>query len=413
MKILMVSESIPSGHLGGLGKHALNLANELSKRGHVVDFLGNADEDIAAQPEQAGSGQFFGELTGYATQWKRQRLGAFNPLEILINGRILASTILRRSAGYDVVHYHGHLPWIGAFIPNSIPFIQTRHDQSGDCILKTRYRSGIERCDFLEPQECAGCAVAAPNALQRWSSAFTVRKMRALTGEAYRKHPVIFVSKFLQSAAVRTIRRPAHGYVIHNSVNGDAIRAAVLSRPPSPRQDNQTVFFAAGAMLRYKGFEELLACLRQTPLPRNSRLELAGDGPLLNGFREKYGNIASIRFLGWMNYDHIITHILNSDAVIVPSLWDEPCATTVLEALALGRTVYALRRGGTPELTEYIQRGSGDLLLFDDLPGLVSGLRRHVPAPMNYHANICDFRGTMHLMADKILDVYGRHFSKS
>ena len=61
-----------------------------------------------------------------------------------------------------------------------------------------------------------------------------------------------------------------------------------------------------------------------------------------------------------------------ADIVIVPSVWEEPCGTTILEALRLGKVCYALERGGTPELVVY--GAPGQLRLFSDIAALVDGL---------------------------------------
>ena len=38
-----------------------------------------------------------------------------------------------------------------------------------------------------------------------------------------------------------------------------------------------------------------------------------------------------------------------SDISVVPSLWDDPCPNTVLEAQAMGLPIITTRRGGIPE----------------------------------------------------------------
>jgi glycogen(starch) synthase len=58
---------------------------------------------------------------------------------------------------------------------------------------------------------------------------------------------------------------------------------------------------------------------------------------------------------------------------VVPSVWEEPCGTTVLEALALGRQCIALARGGTPELAAY-QLYQGQLQLAASMEQLVAML---------------------------------------
>jgi len=73
----------------------------------------------------------------------------------------------------------------------------------------------------------------------------------------------------------------------------------------------------------------------------------------------------------------VLAATAKADVVVVPSVWEEPCGTVILEALRLGRSCYALRRGGTPELARYGR--PGQLVLFDDMTELVRALVVHVP----------------------------------
>ena len=59
--------------------------------------------------------------------------------------------------------------------------------------------------------------------------------------------------------------------------------------------------------------------------------------------------------------------------MVVPSIWEEPCGTTILEGLALRKPVLALALGGTPELKRY-ERWDGQLALFDSMEELVGAL---------------------------------------
>ena len=132
LRILLVSEDIPQPQLGGLGKHVLALASELHSRGHQVDLLGNALHPIGGLREQAGPGRFIATIRGHQRLYKERQLGVFLPGRTELNARPVRDAIFRHAAGYDVVHYHGHLPWLAAELPLSMPFIQSRHDQGGD-----------------------------------------------------------------------------------------------------------------------------------------------------------------------------------------------------------------------------------------------------------------------------------------
>lgn len=411
MKILMVSEDIPHPHLGGLGRHVLNLAHELHRRGHDVDLLGNADRPISAHPDQAGPGRFFGEISGHARGWKERHIGAFNPIKVPLNGRKVSAAIMRHAASYDVVHYHGHLPWVGRYIPPHVPFTQTRHDQGGDCMLKTRFRPAGGRCFETDPAACAGCASQAPNFIQTQLSRISVERMRRSTARAFEQHPVIFVSEFLRSAFARVAGNYAGGDVIHNAVDSVEIERALLGAPAAPTERFRVEFFSAGAMFGYKGYDDLLGAVQGNPLPDGVRLTLAGDGPLLEPLRQRFES-SKIRFLGWRAYPDVLAHVVDADAVLVPSACDESCPTTVLEALALGKTVFALERGGIPELARYARSPSGELRLFVSSIEMVRAMHAfRVDRGRAVSAVLPGFTGTIESMTNRVLQHYEQHFN--
>lgn len=405
MKILMVSEDIPQPHLGGLGKHVIALAHELHSRGHTVDVLGNSDCNIEQHPEQSGPGRFFGRITGHQRGWKQQRIGAFHALANFANVQLLARKIVESAAGYDIVHYHGHLPWVANKIPASIPFIQTRHDQGGDCILKTRFLKSGELCSKTDPIACAYCATSNPNALQSTLSAAAVRIMRQQTARAFDSHPAVFVSDFLQRNFARVSGAGFQGEVVHHGIDTGALRRAVSAAKPFESERRSVELFTAGAMTAYKGFGMLLDAIRAQGLPADFRLTIAGDGPELARLRAEYSS-PQINFLGWCDYSKVLAYTLWVDAVVVPSVWEEAFGSTTLEALALGRVVYALRRGGTPELARYAGDGGARLRLYDSISELTVGLLNHRGGAQDPVASLSEFSGSMEAMAEKILNLY-------
>jgi glycogen synthase len=408
MRILMVSEDIPQPQLGGLGKHVLALASELHSQGHEVDILGNSLHPIAALPEQRGPGRFFAEITGHQRLFKERELGVFLPWRPALNARTLRSAILRHSPGYDVIHYHGHMPWVAASLPSELPFLQTRHDQGGDCWLNTRFArpapADLAPCRSLDPAVCANCATPLPGPLQRSVTATAVRRIRRETANAYHAHPVVFVSDFLRQGFARAAGSPTQGEVVHNGVDLATLRR-VACLPPLERASSLEVF-AAGAMTPYKGFGALLDALRRRAPVREFRLTLAGDGPEIPRLRTAAEGLP-VRLLGWAAYEAVLHMTRSADVVVVPSLWDEPCATTVLEALALGRAVLALKRGGTPELTSAVGPAGHRLCLFDTMDDLVSAVfERRWPTPEDPLQSLNDFACSIESMVKTLLMHY-------
>ena len=56
-----------------------------------------------------------------------------------------------------------------------------------------------------------------------------------------------------------------------------------------------------------------------------------------------------IIFTGYIPYSKIPNYIEMADVAIIPSVWDDPFPTTVLEAQAMGLPIITTRRGGIPE----------------------------------------------------------------
>lgn len=56
-----------------------------------------------------------------------------------------------------------------------------------------------------------------------------------------------------------------------------------------------------------------------------------------------------ITFTGFVPYQEMPTYLGAADVAVIPSVWDDPFPTTVLEAQAMGKPIIATRRGGIPE----------------------------------------------------------------
>jgi len=60
----------------------------------------------------------------------------------------------------------------------------------------------------------------------------------------------------------------------------------------------------------------------------------------------------NILFFGTLKKEEVIKIYSSSDIVVVPSIWDDPCPSVVLEAMACQRPVVAFSVGGIPELLD-------------------------------------------------------------
>ncbi|MEN3372394.1 glycosyltransferase family 4 protein [Dechloromonas sp. ZS-1] len=372
MKILLVSEDLPAAKLGGLAKQLIALGNALIDAGHEVTLMGrdSPSYDDECNKEMGFRGPFISGFGNPFKGWKEIQLGFFNPLKRPYFARHIAEAIRRLGKDFDVVHYHGHHPMVGYYIPQKINFIQTRHDQGGDCIIDTRFRDGGV-CVDRSPFACAKCIHSNPGFFRTIISAIAVNRYRKETERAYALHPVIFVSDFLRRNYLRTMpnSRFLNSKIIHNFYDEGCllrVREKALRTEPS----GEIGIHVAGRFVLEKGIAQLLDLLVPR-LPTGWSINICGDGPLRKESERKYAS-SRVRFLGHISQQETLLSAANSSVCIVPSVWEEAFGLVTLEALRLGKTCFALARGGTPELMRYAD--VGQLQLFDDLQQLVNSL---------------------------------------
>jgi glycosyltransferase involved in cell wall biosynthesis len=362
----MVSEDLPGTRIGGLGKHVITLSNALLEQGHQVDIMGRSDWFHAGSAGETG---FHGRvLPGFAFArpgWKEAQLGFFNPVKRPWFARRVARALLREAGKYDVVHYHGHLPMTGRYVPAGVNFVQTRHDQGSECVTHLRFRQE-HVCETRDVRDCAACIHPAPNTLRSTVSGLAVRRYRSEAAEAFARHKTVFVSDFLRRAFLRSVPDAdlSRTRVIHNFIRYPLLRAHAAA----PGEVRAGEVLLVGRIDAGKGFGEFLAQIQGWLAPR-ARVTIIGDGPLRAQLESRYAS-AQVRFLGWQPYDDVLRMEARSHVLVVPSVCEEACSTTVLEALALGRPCVALARGGTPELVAY-QYYDGQLQLAETMPRLV------------------------------------------
>jgi glycosyltransferase involved in cell wall biosynthesis len=118
-------------------------------------------------------------------------------------------------------------------------------------------------------------------------------------------------------------------------------------------------FLFVGSLVPEKGPQVLLAAFREAARERpDLTLSFAGTGPRAY-VAELQASAAGlpVRFLGRLDRAAVTATYREHDALVLPSIWDEPFAVVPLEAMALGLTVVATAAGGTAEAVEHERTG--------------------------------------------------------
>ena len=401
----MASEDLPGAQVGGLGKHVVTLGNALLALGHEVAILGRNNHGVEDCAAQIGfNGRFIPGFDWRRPGWKEAQLGVFNPLKRPWFARKIARAIDGHAVGFDVVHYHGHLPMVGLHVDSAINFVQTRHDQGSECLTHLRFRANSV-CATVAPRDCSACICANAGPLRKSVTALTVDRYRSQSAEVFASRKTIFVSEFLRRQFLRAVPGAdlSRCHVLHNFVAADFL-SRQAARAPGIDAGH---ILLVGRVDTGKGFDQFLA--EAAPrLPPEVSVTIVGDGPERARLEREHAG-AQVRFLGWKEYAEVIRLAARSHLCVVPSVCEEACSTTVLEALALGKQCVALARGGTPELLRY-QRFDGQLRLAHTMAELVDiALALAVLAPPSRLGGALlrdDFGADAALALPKLLDFY-------
>jgi glycosyltransferase involved in cell wall biosynthesis len=250
----------------------------------------------------------------------------------------------------DIVHTHS-LTGFSCAVWNQVksrrlPLIHTLHDYSLMC-PKTSMFKQARNCQG----QCTACAL------------YTSASKRL----SHKVDHVVGVSRFILE------RHLACGYFQHGP-QARVIYNALAGRPAPERGRGQSGgplrLGYVGQLIATKGIGELVRQMAQWQ-PSQCELVVAGKGSAKYEALLREWAPHNVRFLGFVDPDEVYRSI---DALVVPSLWEEPLGMIVPEAYMHGVPVIVARRGGLPEMVDEGRTG----LVYDPLqPG---GLRAAVNA---------------------------------
>jgi glycogen synthase len=151
--------------------------------------------------------------------------------------------------------------------------------------------------------------------------------------------------------------------VINNFVDYKAtIHSKEDFRSTFSLKDSKIVLYV-GQMISSKGPQILLEAAHQIVRTQpNVRFVFIGQGKILNHLKTKISSdlINKILFLGHLSEEMLQQAYIESDIIVIPSLWQEPFPMVALEAMVAGKPVIASNMGG---LVESVQDGETGILV--------------------------------------------------
>lgn len=117
--------------------------------------------------------------------------------------------------------------------------------------------------------------------------------------------------------------------------------------------ENKTAFTFVfiGTLVEFKGIKWLIECFESIDNP-NLRLMICGKGELQDYVEEESLKDSRIKYLGFLGQQELRMVLDGADALVCPSLWNEPFGRVVLDAYQAGLPVIATNVGALPSVIE-------------------------------------------------------------
>ena len=172
---------------------------------------------------------------------------------------------------------------------------------------------------------------------------------------------IITVSDYIKDLVQAIHPEDTKTITIHNGINLTDFSTDItpIDRNSIKLANTDFLLVFSGRVNPEKGIMELVKAMNQLTDYPNIKLLVIGSSFFGNNthedvfMRELRKNTESIRerviYTGFIPYSQIPKYLKMSDVAVVPSVWDDPFPTTVLEAQAIGLPIITTRRGGIPE----------------------------------------------------------------
>lgn len=322
---------------GGSEKYYFELAQLLKSKGHTVGFFSMKHEENIT----TGDAEYFVEEIDLNTGSKLKALDVIYSRE---NKRLMAKAL--KEFKPDIVHINNFQRQLSASIidaikEKNIPIVMTAHDLNPICPASIMLYNG-EVCDDCITKGYSQCIKKKCVKGSTLKSTLGVMEKKYYDiHKVFRKIDcIISPSEFNKNQLVNGKLKYNEIVALHNFVNESERNDYVLGE----------YAFYLGRLSKEKGILNLIEAIGDIP---DAKLLIAGDGPereRIEAYISEHKLDGRITLLGYQNQDSIHKYITNSRFVVIPSICNENCPYSVLEAMEIGKPIVASRIGGIPEL---------------------------------------------------------------
>lgn len=355
----MLSTFYPPHHFGGDATYVRALSRELVRRGHHVEVVYCEDAFNAVNRQGRAVDTVIDD--GVVVHQLKSRFGVLSPLITQQTGQPgLKHSALKEilSKDFDVVNFHNIslLGGPGILKLSRAPVsLFTLHEHWLLCPTHIFWKNKQRAC---ERPQCFRCSIRSAIPPQLWRYTGLIR--RSLQTVDRLLAPSEFTADQHLKSGVKQEIRILPLFSMLDPGESD------IPTPMEPRK-----FVYVGRVTASKGVVELLRLFARL---KDFRLQVIGDGDLLERLKAEYAPFGNIEFSAAVEQTELVRHYQSACALILPSLAPETFGLTVVEAFACGTPVLVRQAGGSSELVT--TTGAG--LVYRDDDELESHLHRMV-----------------------------------
>ena len=329
MRILQITENFPPNHLGGAEISCKLISEQLEKRGHEIHVLTNY---CKKQCDKKSNIIYFKNKSYWGCNDSKDLLDDYAELKKIA-----------KEIKPDVIHLHLYENYLHGtmFLARDFPLVYTAHNYT-----------------FL-----------LPNYLKINYFFKNLKDFFSIKFLIFFKHLILLDRNYINKVIsenlplIKKIIIPSefakHKFEYFKFNNLKLIYNGILnSYPKNAAKNNPDEILYFGRIEKEKGIKYLIKSIKQLMiLHEDIKLTLVGEGNYLNTIKRiiKKNNIED-RVKIIKKQDEINLSEYNG-IVIYPSIWDENCSMSILEALSAGKIVICTARGGNPELVKDLFNG--------------------------------------------------------
>lgn len=172
---------------------------------------------------------------------------------------------------------------------------------------------------------------------------------------------ILTVSDFIKERVQTCNPQDTKTVTIHNGIDLTPFSVATsISRESLGFETDDFIMAFSGRLIPEKGILELVEAMNMLNAYPKIKLLVMGssfygntdkkDSFILELKSRATGLEGRIKFVGYVKHEMVPDYLQLADITVIPSTWDDPFPTTVLEGMAAGLPIITTYRGGIPEM---------------------------------------------------------------